>query len=385
MSTSTAPNLDNNVDNDENNFALPRLARIGHAGHVKRCLSGLPDSQVDLDSSRLAIVFYCIGSLDLLGLIPDKIAQGDLDMWREWIWGQYVSGPYGSGFRPSPFMAFSTGGPSTSDPNSTDAPHIIMTYTALIALAILRDDFSRLDRRGLVNLLRSCQRPDGSFKTVPGDVDTESDLRTLYCAFVISSLLDNWEGVDVAKALEYVKGCRTYEGGYGISTGFEAQGGPTYIALASIYLAPPSPPASSPKYRLTREEKDKTISWLVRMQDPSGGFCGRTNKTADACYCFWCGAALKILGADHLVDSRALVTFLADCQFKYGGIAKAPGEHPDPYHTYLSLAALSMYPPPFSNANENNNASWIFEPLDPLINAKEETAKWAREKVRGLR
>ena len=36
-----------------------------------------------------------------------------------------------------------------------------MTYTALLSLAILRDDFSRLDRAGLVNFIRNCQRDDG--------------------------------------------------------------------------------------------------------------------------------------------------------------------------------------------------------------------------------
>ena len=36
----------------------------------------------------------------------------------------------------------------------------------------------------------------------------------------------------------------------------------------------------------------------------------------------------QILGAGDLVNRTALARFLALCQFKYGGIAKAPGEHP---------------------------------------------------------
>ena len=36
-----------------------------------------------------------------------------------------------------------------------------MTYTAFLALAILRDDFSKLDRSGIIRFLRSCQREDG--------------------------------------------------------------------------------------------------------------------------------------------------------------------------------------------------------------------------------
>jgi len=101
-------------------------------------------------------------------------------------------------------------------------------------------------------------------------------------------------------------------------------GGTTYIAIASLSLAP-GPDHLSPS------EKELTIRWLLCNQDKSGGFCGRTGKTADACYCFWCGAALKILGAEHLVNADGVAAFLASCQFKYGGIAKAPGENPGRY------------------------------------------------------
>lgn len=52
----------------------------------------------------------------------------------------------------------------------------------------------------------------------------------------------------------------------------------------------------------------------------------------------------------------------------------------DPYHTYLSLAALSMFPPPLDK-NDPIWASWNFEALDPLINARVGTAKWAKERV----
>ncbi len=36
-----------------------------------------------------------------------------------------------------------------------------MTYTAILSLAILRDDFSQLDRPGILRFLKSCQRDDG--------------------------------------------------------------------------------------------------------------------------------------------------------------------------------------------------------------------------------
>ncbi|EEB90438.1 hypothetical protein MPER_11355, partial [Moniliophthora perniciosa FA553] len=234
-----------------------------------------------------------------------------------------------------------------------------MTYTALLSLAILRDDFSRLDRRGLVEFLRACQTENGSFTTVPKSGDT--DLRTLYCAFAISILSGEKLVVKFAQKTDSYH--QTYEGGYGQYPHCEASGGPTYVAIASLHLTPSHYP------RLNPEEVQKSVHWLIHNQSSCGGFSGRTNKEADACYCFWCGATLKILGAGHLVDYSALSKFVADCQFKFGGIAKSPGEGP---------AALSIYPPPL-DMNGSVRTSWEFDAFDPLLNARHETAKWMTE------
>ena len=98
-----------------------------------------------------------------------------------------------------------------------------MTYTALMSLAILRDDFTKLDRSGILRFVRSCQRDDGRrvlFPTSPSTTTLtslssfsalpnggESDLRTTYCAFVICSLLDDWSGMDVDHAIAFIRRC----------------------------------------------------------------------------------------------------------------------------------------------------------------------------------
>jgi hypothetical protein len=45
-----------------------------------------------------------------------------------------------------------------------------------------------------------------SFATEP--MGGDMDLRLSYCAFVVCSLLDDWSGVDVGKAIEFVQRCR---------------------------------------------------------------------------------------------------------------------------------------------------------------------------------
>jgi geranylgeranyl transferase type-1 subunit beta len=320
---------------------------------------------VDIDPAKLALSFYCLGSLDVSGELEKKTRDWEREQWREWIWGQQTSGYYGTGFRASSYM---TAKHSTEEYASYDNPQIIMTYTALLSLSILRDDFSRLDRKGLLKFLRSCQNIDGSFSSEP--LGGDSDLRTTFCAFAISTMLDDWSGMNIASALQFIYSCRTYEGGYGQSPFGEALGGTTYCALAALQLVTQQPDP------LSLQDRQKTVRWLVQNQASNGGFSGRTNKDADACYCFWCGASLHMLDAGDLVDKVAMSSFIASCQFKYGGIAKIPGEHPDPYHTYLSLAAVALLPP-----NPSEGTSWALSPLDPLLNATYQTSSWARAHI----
>ena len=47
---------------------------------------------------------------------------------------------------------------------------MIVSYTVLITLAILRDDFTRLDRQGPVTFLRSGQKEDGGFVPTSAEV-----------------------------------------------------------------------------------------------------------------------------------------------------------------------------------------------------------------------
>ncbi|OBZ71710.1 Geranylgeranyl transferase type-1 subunit beta [Grifola frondosa] len=364
---------------------LSSLGRSGHSSHCRMCLLGLPFSQVEVDSSRIAVVFYCLGTLDLLGVVESKTSEIERETWRAWLWEQQTSSKYGTGFQPSPYMTTSA---ASTDHTEYDVPHLIMTYTAILSLAILRDDFKQLDRSGIVRFLQACQQEDGSFSALPNG--GESDLRMMYCAFVISSMLNDWSGVDIDRAVAYIQRCSSYEGGYGQTPfgealgmsalmfrnfiHYQSLGGTTYCAIASLHLVPDTP--SSPiSERISPIQRARTIRWLAQNQTSSGGFCGRTAKDADACYCFWCGASLSILGEGGLVDEDALAAFLLRCQFKFGGIAKAPGERPDPYHTYLSLAVLATLPP------HTDDTSWKLPCLDTLWNATQDTTNWIKSHI----
>ncbi|KAI5989106.1 terpenoid cyclases protein prenyltransferase [Pisolithus albus] len=353
---------------------LSSLARMGHATHCKRCLTGLPASQVDTDPFKMALVFYCLGTLDLMGQIPAGIKDSEKECWREWIWAQQASGPGGTGFRPGPLMNTHAERDDTYHEFSENAPQMIMTYTALLSLAILRDDFSRLDRPGLISFLKACQNEDGSFSSEPYEGD--ADLRTTYCAFAICSMLGDWTGVHVDQALAFIASCRTYEGGYGQTPFSEAlsTGGPTYCAVASIHLA-------GQGKQLSESDRLRTVRWLIINQEPSGGFRGRTCKGADACYSFWYGASISILEAKGLVSELSIVSYIASCQFKFGGIAKFPGDHPGKLFPNLKTHALATHFRRSSITQTLGAATWLLPALDPLLNATRDTAEWARRYI----
>lgn len=57
--------------------------------------------------------------------------------------------------------------------SSYDSPMLIMTYGAILSLAILRDPFTQLDRTELLRFLQTCQKDDGgSVLRLPTPIDS---------------------------------------------------------------------------------------------------------------------------------------------------------------------------------------------------------------------
>lgn len=117
----------------------------------------------------MSLAYFCLASLAVLPasavVSPAEPDQSALEVMLKpsqragfCDWGYRQQAPSG-GFRGSDSVTvpLSPGGSTADDP-----ANIIQTYTALLVLGLLDDDFTRLDRTGLKRFLRACQNADGS-------------------------------------------------------------------------------------------------------------------------------------------------------------------------------------------------------------------------------
>uniref|UniRef100_A0A0G4HUE0 Geranylgeranyl transferase type II subunit beta n=1 Tax=Chromera velia CCMP2878 TaxID=1169474 RepID=A0A0G4HUE0_9ALVE len=211
-----------------------------------------------------------------------------------------------------------------------------------------------------------------------------------------------WESLRV-----WLWGCLTEEGGFGASPGDEAHAGHTFCALASLALiggfdsipfgqksSSSSSPGGDPGGGTEVKMRIRKIwRWLSRRQHlTEGGLTGRPSKHADVCYTWWVLASLSILleygvrgdiprtfyfGGEETVGSNggetasgaarfpssldlpAVHRFIQESQRpQKGGIARDPAHQqvPDPFHTFLGLAGLSLIRRQLQETERNTGA-----------------------------
>jgi geranylgeranyl transferase type-1 subunit beta len=288
--------------------------RDSHINYFKACLDILPHHYVSLDTTRLSAIYFCTLGLDLLGsplegadrenvinyiysnqLIPDKNDESDSFHGRcGFIGSSFCGQPFGECFECRVESTSCTSeqeqSVSVEDVHVSIEPSIVITgdqsnisidqgrsisnsylegnlamaYTAISTLICLDDDLSRLHKTSLIRSLKSLQQIDGSFSSSLSS--RECDLRFVYCACAISSLLNDWSGIDRENVKRFILSCITYEGGMGLTPGAETQGGSTYCAVASLTLL-------GVLHELGEEALESLLKWCLSRQ--VNGYNGR--------------------------------------------------------------------------------------------------------------
>ncbi|KAJ3256255.1 Geranylgeranyl transferase type-1 subunit beta [Boothiomyces macroporosus] len=258
-----------------------------HENYFKLNLSLLPTHYQSTDSSRLTLVYFCLSAMDLLSIKQETNA--------DWILNQLIESDVEYGFRGGPFMGHLWG--SKEPINEYDQP----------------DGLDKINPKKLTAYMSKFQKEDGSFS--PTIDSTESDMRFLFCACAISYILNDWSGINIEKALNFIKQSQNYDGAFGCAPDNESHGGSTYCAVAALALMG----------KLDTVKQDKLI-----------------NKPDDTCYAYWIGGSLKMLGAYQFVDVERLEKFLNSTLGLRGGYGKNDPKYPDVMHSYMGLVGLAI-------------------------------------------
>lgn len=302
-----------------------------HAKYLERFLHILPGRLSSHDSTRVMIAFFAVSGLDILDAM-DLLSTDTRNTIIDWIYSQQFTSNHQRAGITGTTMLNGIDTQPTSGLHDYIFGHLAMTYTGIAVLLALDDDLSRLDRQAIVAGVAAVQQADGSFSpTLQG---CEYDMRFVYCAACICHFLDDWTGVDVDKMVSYIESSIRYDFGISQHEQMESHGGTTFCALAALQL--------SGRFDVLSATTVEGIKrWLLFRQEE--GFQGRPNKPMDTCYSFWIGAALKILDAFELSDSKQNRDYILSTQnTSLGGFSKWPGVSTDPFHTYFGLCGLSF-------------------------------------------
>ncbi|KAG1658743.1 Geranylgeranyl transferase type-1 subunit beta [Nymphon striatum] len=323
-----------------NNVTDTVFAKKRHVKFLLRCLDILPAKYGSADSNKMTLAFFSISGLDMLNslsVIDDK--KQDIINWVYAL--QVLPGPSGNHYGRSGFQgSFALGGKfKTNQKTISDEEipsyvcgHLAMTYTALSILIILGDDLAGVNYKAIIESLKSVQLDDGSFQ--PCVDGGENDMRFLYCACCISYILQDWSGINIPRAVQYISLSQSYEGGFGQGPGLEAHGGSVFCSIASLYLM-------NELDVLNEKQLNRLRQWCIMRQ--KSGFQGRPNKPEDSCYSFWIGATLKLINANKFVNMNEIEKFMLSTQDSIiGGFSKWPDSSSDILHTYLSIVGLSL-------------------------------------------
>ncbi|CCH61140.1 hypothetical protein TBLA_0E00790 [Henningerozyma blattae CBS 6284] len=214
--------------------------------------------------------------------------------------------------------------------------HMLATLSGVQILAIYDsiDSLTNEQIESIVKFVVTNQLEDGSFQ---GDQFGEVDTRFIYNGLATLKLLGRLTDNIVDSAVDYIKRCRNFDGGYGLCIGAESHSAQVFTCLGALALT------GKLDTILTKDEQEQTAWWLCERQVNEGGFNGRPSKLPDACYSWWVGASLAILGKIDWINGDDLEKFLLKCQDEErGGFSDRPGNETDVFHTIFSLAGLSL-------------------------------------------
>ncbi|KAG7662070.1 CDC43 [[Candida] subhashii] len=333
-----------------------------HEKFFNRCLIGLPSSASSEDSDKLAIIYFCLHGLQLINKF--NFSNEELQYYIDFIYRDYL-------IETEDMIGFRTTNYFKSCGEEYDSINLSASLFALYILLVLKSNYSiKIPQHKIMKLLSRCQIKSGPNKGafVPtltyhnGEYAQfgETDLRFCYIALLIRHLVKYDEGsnrdndIDTQALQEFILTRLNHDGGFSSQILDESHLGFTFCAISALKLL---------NYPI--EKLEQTREWLIKRQsdypaslydsieyqyyrkEDIGGFNGRDNKFSDTCYSWWATGALYIMNPQNIQlinQAKAEEYLLTQTQNElFGGFARDIEARPDPMHSFMALASLSLW------------------------------------------
>lgn len=164
----------------------------------------------------------------------------------------------------------------------------------------------------IVDFLRRCRSPNGGFGGGPGQ---EAHLAPTYAAvnaLAIVGTPEAYETMDKNSLKQFFMLVREENGAYKMHDGGEVDVRGAYCAISVAKLVNISPEDEQVLFK-------NTAHWIAACQTYEGGFGGAPGLEAHGGYSFCAAAALAMLGTDAAIDLHGLLRWTVNRQMQFEG------------------------------------------------------------------
>lgn len=315
----------------------------------------LPHHYTGNDSNRMLLGCFILSATDLLGDLNSALSPEERNGYIDWVYSCQL--PDGC-FRPWPGTDFGT--LRNKENEIWDPAHVPGTFFALLTLAILGDDLTRVKRREILVWLNKVQRPDGSFGEalgqdgrVEGGNDTRFGFMTVAIRWIlrghVEGPVDGVPDIDVDKFVKCVQESETYDGGISEAPFHEAHAGFASCAISALYLVDrlPLPPGASDGRVRGITNLPRTLHWLASRQtmtlDEEDEFDTHADETDSAETCHDAHSFVKSTNYSSLSGSEPIRSpFKSHPELQWVGLNGRCNKIADTCYAYWVGAPLKL-------------------------------------------
>lgn len=201
---------------------------------------------------------------------------------------------------------------------------------ALYLMSTLNDQSPEVPRA--LEFIKGCQTEDGGFAAAPYH---DSHILHTLSAIQMLVILERCQSdfVNIENCVNYIKSLQQKDGSFFGDKWGEVDTRFSFCALATLKLL----------NRLDAIDLDKAVEYVMSCNNQiDGGFGSKPGSESHSAYVYCCVGSLAIAGKLDLVDTEHLGWWLSERQLPSGGLNGRPQKLPDLCYSWWCLSSMKM-------------------------------------------